>query len=134
LKPPFDISGDLDTPFRVMKLACSHRASCSRASKAASGWPATLHWLRRRLEVKLDRDGLTIGHERRPYRDQRRTADALRYALKLAPTPEPNIAGTTGAPGRLLVIHVVRSLSDCPHEFRVTPRPTLHRTPLPSRF
>src|SRR5689334_19019805 len=52
------------------------------------------------LEVKLDRDGLTIGRERRPVPSTSfELLDALRYALKLAPTPEPHIAGVPLAGG-----------------------------------
>ena len=41
LKPPFDIAGDLDTPVSAfMKLAALRRASCSKASRAASAWRA----------------------------------------------------------------------------------------------
>ncbi len=52
------------------------------------------------LEVKLDRDGFAIGRERRPIpASSTELLDGLRYALKLAPTPQPPIAGVPLAGG-----------------------------------
>src|ERR1700736_1295249 len=52
------------------------------------------------LEVKLDRGGLTIGRERRPVpASSAELLGGLRHALKLAPTPQPDIAGVPLAGG-----------------------------------
>src|ERR1700761_5884598 len=52
------------------------------------------------LELKVDRDGLTIGRGRRPVpANSVELLDALRHALKLAPAPEPSIAGVPLAGG-----------------------------------
>src|ERR1700753_1637582 len=52
------------------------------------------------LEFKLGRGGVTIGGERRPVpANSVELLDALRHALKLAPAPEPNIAGVPLAGG-----------------------------------
>jgi len=102
VKPPFDISGDLDTPVSAfMKLAAfeprflleSVEGGERLARYSFIGFGAG-------LEVKLDRDGLTVGRERRPVpANSLELLQALRDALKLAPQPQPAIAGVPLAGG-----------------------------------
>jgi len=102
LKPPFDISGDLDTPVSAfMKLASfSPRFLLESVEGGERLARYSFIGFGDGLEVKLDRDGLTIGRERRPVpATSVDLLDALRYALKLAPTPEPHIAGVPLAGG-----------------------------------
>ena len=96
MKPPFDISGDLDTPVSAfMKLASfSPRFLLESVEGGERVARYSFIGFGDGLEVKLDRDGLTIGRERRPVpANSVELLDALRHALKLAPTPQPNIAG-----------------------------------------
>jgi anthranilate synthase component I len=102
LQPPFDISGDLDTPVSAyMKLASfgprflleSVEGGERLARYSFVGFGAG-------LEVRIDRDGLTLGSERRaaPTTAAQLLA-AWREALRLAPQPQPAIAGVPLAGG-----------------------------------
>ena len=52
------------------------------------------------LEVRLDRDGFTVGNERRPIpANSAELLSGLRAALQRAPQPEPDIAGVPLAGG-----------------------------------
>src|SRR5215813_1561380 len=96
VKPPFDISGDLDTPVSAfMKLASFDPRFLLESVEGAERLARySFIGFGDGLEVKLDRDSLTIGRERRPVpTTSTELLDALRYALKLAPTPQPDIAG-----------------------------------------
>ncbi len=102
MKPPFDISGDLDTPVSAfMKLASfSPRFLLESVEGGERLARYSFIGFGDGLEVKLDRDGLTMGRERRPVpATSVELLDALRYALRLAPTPEPHIAGVPLAGG-----------------------------------
>lgn len=102
MKPPFDISGDLDTPVSAyMKLASfSPRFLLESVEGGERLARYSFIGFGDGLEVKLDRDGLTIGRERRPIpANSVELLDALRHALKLAPTPQPNIEGVPLAGG-----------------------------------
>ena len=68
MKPPFDISGDLDTPVSAfMKLASfSPRFLLESVEGGERLARYSFIGFGDGLEVKLDRDGLTIGRERRP--------------------------------------------------------------------
>ena len=102
MKPPFDISGDLDTPVSAfMKLAsfepCFLLESVEGGERLAR---YSFIGLGRGLEVRLDRDGLAIGAQRRPVPSGRgELLDALREGLRLAPRPQPDIAGVPLAGG-----------------------------------
>ncbi len=102
LQPPFDISGDLDTPVSAyMKLASfgprflleSVEGGERLARYSFIGFGAG-------LEVRIDRDGLTLGTERRaaPTTAAQLLA-AWREALRRAPLPQPAIAGVPLAGG-----------------------------------
>lgn len=102
MKPPFDISGDLDTPVSAfMKLAAfeprflleSVEGGERLARYSFIGFGAG-------LEVKLDRNGLTVGRERGPIpANSLELLHALRAALRRAPQPQPDIAGVPLAGG-----------------------------------
>ncbi|MBV8853715.1 MAG: anthranilate synthase component I family protein [Sinobacteraceae bacterium] len=102
MQPPFDISGDLDTPVSAyMKLASfgprflleSVEGGERLARYSFIGFGTG-------LEVRIDRDGLSLGSERRAAPS---TAAQLltiwREALRLAPQPQPAIAGVPLAGG-----------------------------------
>jgi anthranilate synthase component 1 len=86
VKPPFDISGDLDTPVSAfMKLASfSPRFLLESVEGGERLARYSFIGFGDGLEVKLDRDGLTIGRERRPIpANSIELLDALRHALRL---------------------------------------------------
>jgi anthranilate synthase component 1 len=102
MKPPFDISGDLDTPVSAfMKLAAfKPRFLLESVEGGERLGRYSFIGFGDGLEVKLDADGLRIGSERRPV--PRTTADllgALREALSCAPQPLPHIPGVPLAGG-----------------------------------
>src|SRR5215472_1141721 len=68
LKPPFDIAGDLDTPVSAfMKLAAfAPRFLLESVEGGERLARYSFIGFGDGLEVRLDRDGLTIGGERRP--------------------------------------------------------------------
>lgn len=102
MKPPFDISGDLDTPVSAfMKLASfSPRFLLESVEGGERLARYSFIGFGDGLEVRLDRDGLMIGPERRPTpANSVELLDALRHALELAPAPQPNIAGVPLAGG-----------------------------------
>ena len=102
LQPPFDISGDLDTPVSAyMKLASfgprflleSVEGGERLARYSFIGFGAG-------LQVRIDRDGLTLGTERRAApRTAAQLLAAWREALRRAPLPQPAIAGVPLAGG-----------------------------------
>src|SRR6201995_5869326 len=102
LKPPFDISGDLDTPVSAfMKLsAFAPRFLLESVEGGERLARYSFIGFGDGLEVKLDRDGFTLGRERRPVPTTGlELLKGLRDALKLAPKPQPDIAGVPLAGG-----------------------------------
>src|SRR6202161_523282 len=102
MKPPFDIAGDLDTPvsafaklapFEPRFLLESVEGGERLARDSFIGFGDG-------LEVRLDRDGFTVGAARRPVPSTCAELRAgLRDALRRAPHPEPDIAGVPLAGG-----------------------------------
>ena len=102
MKPPFDISGDLDTPVSAyMKLAAFEPRFLLESVEGGERLARySFIGFGKGLEVRLDRDGLAIGTERRSVpATTAELLDALREALRRAPKPEPNIAGVPLAGG-----------------------------------
>ncbi len=102
LKPPFDISGDLDTPVSAfMKLAAFEPRFLLESVEGGERLARySFIGFGRGLEVRLDRDGLTLGAERRPVpASAAELLSALREGLRRAPQPAPDIAGVPLAGG-----------------------------------
>jgi len=102
LKPPFDISGDLDTPVSAfMKLAAFEPRFLLESVEGGERLARySFIGFGKGLEVRLDRDGMAIGTERRPVPTT--TAEllgALREGLRRAPQPAPEIDGVPLAGG-----------------------------------
>src|SRR5262249_45385742 len=98
----FDISGDLDTPVSAfMKLkAFAPRFLLESVEGGERLARYSFIGFGDGLEVKLDRDGFTLGRERRPVPGNGfELLKGLRDALKLAPKPQPDIAGVPLAGG-----------------------------------
>jgi anthranilate synthase component 1 len=102
LQPPFDITGDLDTPVSAfMKLASfAPRFLLESVEGGERLGRYSFIGFGDGLEVRLDESGLLIGGERRaPPRDGAQLLDGLRTALAQAPKPQPDIAGVPLAGG-----------------------------------
>lgn len=102
MKPPFDISGDLDTPVSAfMKLAAFEPRFLLESVEGGERLARySFIGFGQGLEVRLDRDGLTIGTERRPVpTSSAELLSALREGLSRAPRPQPDIAGVPLAGG-----------------------------------
>jgi anthranilate synthase component 1 len=102
LKPPFDISGDLDTPVSAyMKLAAFEPRFLLESVEGGERLARySFIGFGKGLDVRLDRDGLMIGSERRPVPGtSAQLLDGLREGLRRAPKPEPDIAGVPLAGG-----------------------------------
>jgi anthranilate synthase component I len=102
MKPPFDIAGDLDTPVSAfMKLAAFEPRFLLESVEGGERLARySFIGFGDGLEVRLDRDGLAIGAQRRPI--PRTTAEllsGLRDALARVPQPAPDIAGVPLAGG-----------------------------------
>src|SRR5215831_2798216 len=102
VKPPFDISGDLDTPVSAfMKLAAFEPRFLLESVEGGERLARySFIGLGKGLEVRLDRDGIAVGTERRPV--PATTAEllgALRDGLRRAPQPAPEIEGVPLAGG-----------------------------------
>ncbi|HKZ72851.1 MAG TPA: hypothetical protein VJ011_02235, partial [Steroidobacteraceae bacterium] len=102
MKPPFDISGDLDTPVSAfMKLAAFE--PCFLLESVEGGERLGRYsfiGFGDRLEVKLDRDGFTVGGQLRPVpRSRDELLTGLRDALARAPVPAPAVASVPLAGG-----------------------------------
>jgi anthranilate synthase component 1 len=102
MKPPFDISGDLDTPVSAFMKLAAFRPHFLLESVEGGERLGRYSFIGfgEGLEVKLDAEGLRIGSERRAV--PRTTADllgALREALSRAPQPLPHIPGVPLAGG-----------------------------------
>ena len=102
MKPPFDISGDLDTPVSAfMKLAAFEPRFLLESVEGGERLARySFIGFGKGLEVRLDRDGLTIGSERRPVPGTTaQLLEGLREGLRRAPKPEPDIKGVPLAGG-----------------------------------
>jgi anthranilate synthase component I len=102
MKAPFDIPGDLDTPVSAFMKLAAFRPRFLLESVEGGERLARYSFIGfgEGLEVRLDRDGLTIGSRRHPVPGS--TAEllnGLREALAEAPQPEPQIAGVPLAGG-----------------------------------
>jgi anthranilate synthase component 1 len=102
VKPPFDISGDLDTPVSAyMKLAAFQPRFLLESVEGGERLARySFIGFGDGLEVRLDRDGFVIGSERRPVpQSATELLDGLRAGLARAPQPEPDLAGVPLAGG-----------------------------------
>jgi len=102
LQPPFDITGDLDTPVSAfMKLgAFAPRFLLESVEGGERLARYSFIGFGDGLEVRLDASGLVIGSERRPPpANGAGLLVALRAALAQAPRPQPDIPGVPLAGG-----------------------------------
>jgi anthranilate synthase component 1 len=102
VQPPFDITGDLDTPVSAfMKLAAfSPRFLLESVEGGERLGRYSFIGFGDALEVQLDAEGLTVGRERSaPPRSGAELLAALRRALAQAPQPRPDIPGVPLAGG-----------------------------------
>src|SRR6201995_2256904 len=96
VKPPFDISGDLDTPVSAyMKLsAFAPRFLLESVEGGERLARYSFIGFGDGLEGTLCRHGFMIGRERRPVpRNSAELLGGMREALRLAPHPQPDIDG-----------------------------------------
>jgi len=102
LQPPFDITGDLDTPVSAFMKLASFRP-CFLLESVEGGERLGRYsfiGFGDGLEVRLDGAGLAIGNERRLHPlGGSELLSALRTALAQAPRPAPDIAGVPLAGG-----------------------------------
>ncbi|HUI60468.1 MAG TPA: anthranilate synthase component I family protein, partial [Steroidobacteraceae bacterium] len=102
MKPPFDISGDLDTPVSAFMKLAAFRPRFLLESVEGGERLARYSFIGfgDGLEVKLDRDGLLLdGVRRPPPADGAALLASLREVLRRAPQPQPAIAGVPLAGG-----------------------------------
>jgi anthranilate synthase component I len=102
LQPPFDITGDLDTPVSAFMKLGSFAPRFLLESVEGGERLARYSFIGfgDGLEVRLDAAGLTIGGERRTRpASAAELLDGLRAALTRAPAPQPDIAGVPLAGG-----------------------------------
>jgi anthranilate synthase component 1 len=102
LQPPFDITGDLDTPVSAfMKLgAFAPRFLLESVEGGERLARYSFIGFGDGLEVRLDASGLTVGSERRPPpANGAELLAGLRGALAQAPRPQPDIPGVPLAGG-----------------------------------
>ena len=102
MKPPFDISGDLDTPVSAFLKLASFKPRFLLESVEGGERLARYSFVGfgDSLEVKLDAAGLHVGATLHPRPGN--TVDLLnqlRAALAVAPHPEPDISGVPLAGG-----------------------------------
>jgi anthranilate synthase component I len=102
LLAPFDIPGDLDTPVSAFMKLAEFRPRFLLESVEGGERLARYSFIGfgEGLEVRLDRDGLTLGAQRRPIPGSAaELLAALRDALARAPQPQPQIDGVPLAGG-----------------------------------
>lgn len=102
MQPPFDITGDLDTPVSAfMKLAAfSPRFLLESVEGGERLARYSFIGFGDGLEARLDDTGLAIGGQRHPVpASGAELLDALRAALRQAPKPQPYIPGVPLAGG-----------------------------------
>jgi anthranilate synthase component 1 len=102
LQPPFDITGDLDTPVSAfMKLAAFEPRFLLESVEGGERLARySFIGFGDALEVRLDGAGLSVGAQRHPVpAGGAQLLTGLRTALRLAPKPEPDIAGVPLAGG-----------------------------------
>ena len=102
MRPHFDISGDLDTPVSAfMKLAAFQPRFLLESVEGGERLARySFIGFGDCLEVKLDREGFTLGRERRPVPQTRDELFAtLRDALACSPHPLPEMSGVPLAGG-----------------------------------
>jgi anthranilate synthase component 1 len=102
LQPPFDITGDLDTPVSAfMKLgAFAPRFLLESVEGGERLARYSFIGFGDGLEVRLDGSGLSIGGRHQPVPGSRtELLEALRNGLRAAPRPQPDIAGVPLAGG-----------------------------------
>jgi anthranilate synthase component 1 len=102
LQPPFDITGDLDTPVSAfMKLAAFEPRFLLESVEGGERLARySFIGFGDALEVRLDGAGLSVGAQRHPVpASGAQLLAGLRTALRLAPKPEPDIAGVPLAGG-----------------------------------
>jgi anthranilate synthase component 1 len=96
MKPPFDISADLDTPVSAYLKLAPFRPRFLLESVEGGERLARYSFIGfgECLEVRLDASGLAIGgvHTPRP-QSKSELLNALRHALSLAPQPQPEVPG-----------------------------------------
>ncbi|HEY4213096.1 MAG TPA: anthranilate synthase component I family protein [Steroidobacteraceae bacterium] len=128
MKPPFDISGDLDTPVSAyMKLAAFEPRFLLESVEGGERLARySFIGFGEALEVRLDRDGFTIGNQHLPIPGNSvELLNGLREALRRAPQPQPDIAGVPLAGGL-----VGYSSYDVVRFFERLPAPTQSGTPV----
>jgi len=132
MQPPFDITGDLDTPVSAFMKLGSFAPRFLLESVEGGERLARYSFIGfgDGLEVRLDTAGLTIGGERRsPPASAAELLDGLRLALTRAPAPQPDIAGVPLAGGLVgfAAYDFVRRLERLPARFAaVDGVPMLH--------
>ncbi len=102
MKPPFDISGDLDTPVSAFMKLAAFRPRFLLESVEGGERLARYSFigLGDCIEARLDRDGFAIGTQRHPVpQTGAELLSALRAALALAPQPQPAVPGVPLAGG-----------------------------------
>ncbi len=96
MKPPFDISADLDTPVSTYMKLASFRPRFLLESVEGGERLARYSFIGfgECLEVRLDAAGLAIGGHCTPRPQSKlELLNALRHALSLAPQPQPEVPG-----------------------------------------
>src|SRR5687767_8671887 len=96
MKPPFDISGDLNTPVSAYLKLAPFRPRFLLESVEGGERLGRYSFIGfgDALDVKLDRDGLSVSGKRRPApASGAELLAALRAALAVAPTPQPACSG-----------------------------------------
>jgi anthranilate synthase component I len=132
LQPAFDITGDLDTPVSAFMKLASFGPRFLLESVEGGERLARYSFIGfgEGLEVRLDDSGLLIGSERRPRpASGAQLLAGLRAALRLAPQPQPDIAGVPLAGGLVgyAAYDVVRHFERLPAPAaRVAGVPALH--------
>ncbi|MGQ0835948.1 MAG: anthranilate synthase component I family protein [Gammaproteobacteria bacterium] len=131
MKPSFDIWGDLDTPVSAFMKLAAFRPRFLLESVEGGERLARYSFIGFGdcLEVRLDRDGLAIGGERRAMpRTRDELLGSLRDALARAPVPQPAIASVPLAGGLVgyASYDVVRFFEHLPARAPVGETPALH--------